>query len=123
MAVTLVVAASLARVLYQAYEVCAHDHLDVAVATAYNLDIMALELTLSSVAHISCEHQLDAHSLHIGGDTRLTAASLGRFETRGGDNLAVLDLEYGVVCAVTEVVVDVSIACRNCYFHILSYRD
>ena len=42
---------------------------------AYLLDFYE-DHVLRALAHIACEHNLDAHLLHIGSDARLAIATL-----------------------------------------------
>ena len=76
--VAFVVATTLARVIDKTDKVGADNHIDIATATADNLDIVALKLILCAFAHIASEHYLDAHLLHICGDARFATATFGR---------------------------------------------
>ena len=75
--VAFMVATTLARVLDKTDDVCADNHLDIATATADNLDVVTLELVFCTLAHIACKHNLDTHLLHIGCDARFATATLG----------------------------------------------
>ena len=62
------VVASLARVHDKTEEVALDYCLDIALAAANNLDVVALKLVLCALAYITREHNLDAHRLHVGSD-------------------------------------------------------
>ena len=104
------VRAALARVEDKATEVTLDHSLDVALAAADDTDVMALELGASTLAHIAGEHQRDAHRLHHRGDVRLTAAALWRVKTLSANDFAILNIEDGIVCAVSEVVIHLTLA-------------
>ena len=75
-----VVVATLARVHNKAEEVALNHSLNIALAATDNLDVVALELILRTLAHITGKHNLDAHLLHHRGDVRLATATLRRVE-------------------------------------------
>ena len=107
----------LSRVHDKAQEIALDHGLYVALAATYNLDVVALQLATSTLAHVSCKHHLDAHLLHHLGDVRLASATLGRVQSRGCDDTLLLDLVNRVVCAVAEMVVYVAVARRYCNLH------
>ena len=111
------VVAALARVHDEAEQVALDYRLNVTLTATYNLDIVALELVLCTLAHVACEHYFDAHLLHYRGDVGLTSAAFGRVEARGGNDVLIFDVEDGIVGAVAEVIVDVAITRRNSYLH------
>jgi len=106
--------ASNARIKDEACEVTSDYSLYITLAAANNLDVVTLEFAQCTIAHIAGEHNLDAHLLKVGGNARLTSATLRRCECLGTDNLLILNSIDGVMVAMTKVVVYMTIACRKC---------
>ena len=112
-----VVVALFTRVEDKAEQIRLHKGFDITLTAANDCDIVLLQHILGTLAHISCEHNLHAHILQYGGDTRLATATLRRRQTLARNNLALLDGENRIVVAMTEVVVNATIASRNSYLH------
>ena len=112
-----VVVALFTRVEDKAEQIGLHKGFDTARAAANDSNIVFLQHILRALAHISCEHNLHAHILQYGGDTRLATAPLGRGQGFAGYNLAILDGENRIVVAMAEVVINTTVACGNSNLH------
>ena len=68
--------ATLARVEDEAQKVAIDNSVDIALAASNDLYVVRLKLRACALAHTAGEHHLHAHLLQVGGNARLTAATL-----------------------------------------------
>ena len=90
---------------------------DIALAATNDSNVVLLQHVFRALAHIAREHNLHAHLLEHGCNTRLASATFGRRQTLARNNLALLDGKNCIVVAMSKVVVNATIACRNSYLH------
>lgn len=106
-----------ARVENKSCEITADNTLYLSAATSDDLNAVCGELIQCARAHISCQHNLNAHLLKVGSYARLTAATLGRGQLLATDNLLILYGVNRVVVAMSEMVIYATVACWKCYLH------
>ena len=103
-----------ARIEDETCEETAHYGLDVALATSYHAYAVRQEFIQCAVTHIARQHNLDTQLLQVLGYARFAAATLWRGQILTADNILAVYSKYGIVVAMPEVVIDPSVACRNC---------
>ena len=90
-----------------------HHSLDVAPASTYHADVVRREFVQRPVAHIARQHHLDTQLLQVLGYARFAAATLRRGQIFTADNLLTINSKYGIVVAMSKVVIDLSVTRRN----------
>jgi len=100
------------------------DVIDVAGTAAHDLDLVGIQYVDRALAHVACEHDLNAHIGKDWADIRFATATFGGIHGFLVDDLVVIiQSEDGVVIAMAEMVVDVSVAGGKCNFHYILLND
>ena len=117
MIVALVVVATDTRVEDEAHKVCLDEYLNIARTPPHNADTRSREFVQSTLAHIACQHNIYSHIVERCGNVALAATSLWRRERFGGCNGFIFNGVDSVVVAMTKVVINPTISCRNSNLH------
>lgn len=124
MRVTLMVVTHLRIILDITCQIIHNQLLDITLAPLDDADTTACQLIDSTETYITSQHNSNTHALHFVCDIRLTPTALWAWKIGGTDNLIlVIHLNYCVMVAVAEMMVDHAISCWNCNFHVGKGKD
>ena len=114
---TVMVTASLTVVPDIAGKIGRHKLFDVTGAASDDFYSLSFQDILCTLAHIAGKHHSHSHHLQDGSYAALAAASFRRGHLADTSHLSVNDIEYGIIGAMTEMVIYTSVSCWHCYFH------
>ena len=116
---TIMVITCLTIILDISCKVCCDEFFHVTAATTDNLYSLGFKDILGSLAHVAGKHNDDTHLAENWSYSALAPAALWRSHLADVCHLAINDIEYRIVCAMTEVVIHTSVSCWYRYLHLL----
>ena len=116
MMVAVVMVAGFKRIFQLAIKISIENIINLALASSDDCDAVSRKFVVGSHAHVTCQHEGDAHLLHDRCYIRFASASFRRIQTLLLDDLVLfVECYYGIIGTVAEVVINHAITCGNCY--------
>ena len=114
---TIVMITCLTVILYLTCKICINKFLYITATSADYLNSLRFKHILGPLTHIAGQHDLYSHLSEHWSDSAFASATFRRSHPADICHISVNDIEYCIVCAMSEVIIHSSISCRYSYLH------